>query len=848
MARKSRQRAELRPPNWLERQVLNLLLPILQRSWGWVMPPAISTSSTSSNPQSPPQSSLDMPEAYERVPAVLAGVRAISNAVCSVPLLVKDRRSGEVVQGHPLERLLSPAGGMANPYWSALDFWRWSSCFQELTGASFLWMTGPGQTPLRTPTSQPTQLWGLRPEWCRVVPGTRRPIDAIQYGPPGAGGRVTIPAEQLVVLREFSPTQAHWGTPSIQSAKDAVLMQLSAAAFNQGFFNNGATLGGVVSIADFEDQEQLEEMAARFNEQHRGLAKGWQWRFVGGAQDVRPLQASHKDLAFYDGLRWSEQQVLEALGVPPVLVANMDGATYNTAQAQLRQFWKVTILPKLLQRDAALNLSLVPRFGDNLVVASDVSGVEELLPTQGEIAPAMQALWGMGGLTVNEARQWMRTRQTPPLEPLPDGDMVFEPMAGFGLGPEAEEEDTPDNAGSGSSSQPRGQAPEPEEEEPGEPQEEDRRARSRPAGHMRKVRRPDPVAEFARELEAKAKARLDVERRAAAVEQARRREGRVETMAPVMARALRKIFSRQRDLLLDNLGTLLRKAPMMSSLGDLQLARTPSGQREALARVERNLDSISDLLATLRSDNEEALGKAFSRLVKAFGEAALVDLGPRLPAGASFNTVSERVLRYVAQASSHKVVILDETTARVVKERIREALAEAQLAGENVVDTAGRIMEKAIQEQFDDMGRVRAVRIARTETTGAYNFAEVEGWRQSEVVGAKVWNTLDDDRVRSRDNGADFPHDEMDGMMVALGAPFNVNGDSIDFPGDPAGQAGNVINCRCFLTAGAFVEPAGERDLDSRLTAAVQQARLTAQQIASGGRPGRNGAGGHHAE
>ncbi len=40
-------------------------------------------------------------------------------------------------------------------------------------------------------------------------------------------------------------------------------------------------------------------------------------------------------------------------------------------------------------------------------------------------------------------------------------------------------------------------------------------------------------------------------------------------------------------------------------------------------------------------------------------------------------------------------------------------------------------------------------------------------------------------------------HAEADGQEVGMDEPFDVGGEQLMYPGDPAGSAGNVINCRC---------------------------------------------------
>ena len=87
-----------------------------------------------------------------------------------------------------------------------------------------------------------------------------------------------------------------------------------------------------------------------------------------------------------------------------------------------------------------------------------------------------------------------------------------------------------------------------------------------------------------------------------------------------------------------------------------------------------------------------------------------------------------------------------------------------------------------------------------TNTTGIENNARLHAFDEIKPLMAKegyeivkVWNTQGDDRVRdghARTQGQEAPIDE----------PFYVNGEKLMFPGDPKGSAGNIINCRCYMT------------------------------------------------
>ena len=89
--------------------------------------------------------------------------------------------------------------------------------------------------------------------------------------------------------------------------------------------------------------------------------------------------------------------------------------------------------------------------------------------------------------------------------------------------------------------------------------------------------------------------------------------------------------------------------------------------------------------------------------------------------------------------------------------------------------------------------RWQALRIARTETTAASNYAATVSSSVSGVLMDKVWVSALDERTRE----GKFNHLEMNQKRVPLDKPFNVSGEKLMFPGDPKGSGGNVINCRC---------------------------------------------------
>lgn len=85
----------------------------------------------------------------------------------------------------------------------------------------------------------------------------------------------------------------------------------------------------------------------------------------------------------------------------------------------------------------------------------------------------------------------------------------------------------------------------------------------------------------------------------------------------------------------------------------------------------------------------------------------------------------------------------------------------------------------------------RATLIARTESTGAYNYGALNAL-VDEGVSCKRWMATNDARTRETHRGAD-------GEVVRVRSPFVVGGSELMMPGDPTAPAAEICNCRCTI-------------------------------------------------
>ena len=120
-----------------------------------------------------------------------------------------------------------------------------------------------------------------------------------------------------------------------------------------------------------------------------------------------------------------------------------------------------------------------------------------------------------------------------------------------------------------------------------------------------------------------------------------------------------------------------------------------------------------------------------------------------------------------------------------IQSNAQKAIRLAAQEGWGAERTAREIMK--LQGQMD---KYKAMRIARTEVMRASNEGAMEGVAEFDIQLKKVWIATNDGRERDS-------HGVMDGVSVEMNEPFIVDGEQMEYPGDPDASPENTINCRC---------------------------------------------------
>lgn len=191
------------------------------------------------------------------------------------------------------------------------------------------------------------------------------------------------------------------------------------------------------------------------------------------------------------------------------------------------------------------------------------------------------------------------------------------------------------------------------------------------------------------------------------------------------------------------------------------------------------LEAFEEIYLRIGLTHGAKVGKAINKYKKEFNPF-------------SFDIVyREFVKRWVTNNSGKKITSVRQSLIgeliKLFRTGIEENLSVREIAA-NIKNLVGK----------GKLFNWQAMRIARTETTGAANLGALKAGEQSGVQLTKEWISTVDKRTRRKPKD-EFDHLDMDGVVIDEKELFNVNGDFLEFPGDPKGEAANIINCRCTI-------------------------------------------------
>ena len=151
------------------------------------------------------------------------------------------------------------------------------------------------------------------------------------------------------------------------------------------------------------------------------------------------------------------------------------------------------------------------------------------------------------------------------------------------------------------------------------------------------------------------------------------------------------------------------------------------------------------------------------------------------------------------QECGKRITQVSAYTRQLVKEKVQAAIDRGISQGMSIRQISDDIMSK-LPREYNKLTAWRAKRIAQTEVISASNMASVRAAEQTGLSMKKRWVTRPYGFALSIQNERHALLTDLEEQEPKLNEPFIVDGEPLQYPGDPAGSPGNVINCHCVQT------------------------------------------------
>jgi len=308
-------------------------------------------------------------EGFQKNAIVHRAVRLVAEAAASMPLVLKqDTRE---ITAHPLLTLLA----RPNPREGGQRF------LESVYG--HLMVSGNAYVEAVGVDGAPSELYALRPDRMRVVPGADGWPSAYEYHVGSETVRFAMGQGEAVApilhLTLFHPADDHYGLSPMEAAATALDIHNAAGAWNKALLDNAARPSGALVVAgNALTDAQFERLKSELEANYQGASNAGRPLLLEGGLDWKPLALSPKDMDFVEAKAAAAREIALAFGVPPLLLGLPGDNTHaNYAEAN-RAFYRQTVIPLVKRTMEAFAQWLAPGFGEALRLEPDLDSIEAL--------------------------------------------------------------------------------------------------------------------------------------------------------------------------------------------------------------------------------------------------------------------------------------------------------------------------------------------------------------------------------------------------------------------------------------------------------------------------------------
>jgi|TARA_R100000027_G_scaffold65336_1_gene59803 HK97 family phage portal protein len=327
------------------------------------------------------ENTISYKNAYERLEVVNRAVNMIVDDVSEIPFIVNEPINGIVgnVKNIRRSRVNMLLNQEPNPFQDISSFKRNLIVDLLIDGNIFIYFDG-------------VHLYHLPADKVTIYSDENTFVEKYTYD-----NSIDYNPEEIIHIKENSFHSIYRGIPRLKPAERTMQLLVNMRDFQDNFFKNGAVPGLVLKSPNTLSEKIKERMLQAWSMRYNPRTGGRRPLVLDGGIEVDALtEINFKELDFQQSIKANENIILEAMGIPPIL---MDGGNNANIRPNHRLYYLETVLPIV----SKMVSSFERFFGFGL--SEDLTGIPALQPELRDQASYYATLVNTGILTPNEARE-----------------------------------------------------------------------------------------------------------------------------------------------------------------------------------------------------------------------------------------------------------------------------------------------------------------------------------------------------------------------------------------------------------------------------------------------------------
>lgn len=326
-------------------------------------------------------------DAAQRLAAVAACVRVLSDDVAQLPLVVFRRADGtrRPAEDHPLYRLLKDR---PNEWQTAFEFKQQMQRDKLFRGNAYAFK-------VRGYRGDVQELIRLHPD--RVEPMQDAVTMEVSYRYTRPDGRQVIMKRAEVFHLRGPSDDGLKGLNPIRLHRETIGDGIALREHGSRFFSNGAKPLGVLQASGKVDNKSA--MREDFESLYRGTENAHKVAILDQGVEYKPVSISMEDAQYLEARKFNRSEVAGIYGVPPHKIGDLEKATFSNIEHQALEYVQASLMPHLVCWEQAIGRDLIDDGG--LYAKFNVSAL-----LRGDAKSRAEALQIMRRNGVIDANEW----------------------------------------------------------------------------------------------------------------------------------------------------------------------------------------------------------------------------------------------------------------------------------------------------------------------------------------------------------------------------------------------------------------------------------------------------------